>query len=990
MRLLILLLFQIILSKSQLENNVQNLLQINQMETFFFYFQDYFYGDGLTYRFNDQLQYFQVNQPFIQGGIEGEVISISPQANTIVQEKQFSILLKINQGDQEKYEIHHLKELSEKKQKPFASQLILKLEVDLCYQINQIDNYIIITCYEFESQEIKYLIYDSQYNLIITYSHKMNDLEKKKKHLIIISKSAGEYLCSLINHGYYEDNEYISNYSNLIIFKFEKININSEIKINLVYQEEIHLQEDFITGFEIVKQGYLFISFYKNSQVQIQDLNNHKLFKISLSISKQILGISAKKISYGSNEYIIVLWNHEELSNFLYDPSQNKIISREKLIQTTQINLLLMFKSDVFINEKYIIVSNLNGISIYPTILNDVNKGRLLYYYSSKPKISYFINIIDYLITIEEQQLVLYIINDPIIKIENLNPNDIPQLFQIMAISNQFDKPQIQCPRLNLYFKVEFDTSIPYAVKSNYFNIPYQVYWSIQNRGIYQGKDENLRYFNINIDCNGKQSIKQKQLIIIPYLKMYPQTPIPDNIDVIVDKDSEVFIHEQDLYLCSDVFYQKQQLIYQHQEIYEFKEKFYLLLQQYFAVYVKECLAKDPNNCVILHYQPIEFLAQIRKFIFNIHDGILYFGFEQNFIWDGYEDLDNFEIQTSNVEIYSYRLNKNKKIIKKIQISHLFFSVIQIDIIDDRLYVLYQYRNDKKYLFNYKIDEIEDDIDIRQHSHLVNFCQNFAFNIEHYGYFLYFFTNEPKDDIIVTYLNAINIEEGKFQQINKLKFKQYEKQNEIRYFEIRITISGVYIQTTSYFEKNIYFKKSDFFLLIFTKFDNQNYERYLNNQINIPQALLFKKQKNRTFKINYFSSEKNLYQIFSEYNIGYIIFVYSFKSTLLNLVHYGLDEYMMNNFDRRAISLLEGDIYSINPFIQSEIKIQKQKLRFIKQEPLITLNCQQYEQTDSSPFVTVPFTVFTSRLTVEQYPVYLLQFYLKQEKDEDNQQNIKD
>ena len=44
-----------------------------------------------------------------------------------------------------------------------------------------------------------------------------------------------------------------------------------------------------------------------------------------------------------------------------------------------------MFKTNVFINDKYIVLSNFNGISIYPTIINDVNEGRLLFYYPSKP-----------------------------------------------------------------------------------------------------------------------------------------------------------------------------------------------------------------------------------------------------------------------------------------------------------------------------------------------------------------------------------------------------------------------------------------------------------------------------------------------------------------------------------------------------------------------------------------------------------------------------
>ncbi|CAD8183781.1 unnamed protein product [Paramecium pentaurelia] len=971
----ILLAISLIVCQSQvckLQQNYQNLLQMNEKETYLLYLQDYFYGDGLTYSLNDNTHYFQPNNPENLGGIKGEAISLIIKPKKVAQQKEFLLLLNVNEGNQETYEIHSLKNFS-KKNKFSASVFIARFNSDHCYNMNQIDDFFIITCLDFGQQQITYLTFNSDYHLINTFDVNIDYAQKESK---IITKSAGKYLCTLMNNGEYQEGEYVSHNSNLIIFQFEKTQNfeDSKILINLVQLNQIQISNDFITGFDIVKEGHLFITYF-NQGIYIHLLNQEKQYQLDISLKKRILGISAQKISYGFYEYNIVCWDEQKLSNFLYDPSKNKIISKEKLIQTTQINLLLNFVTNVFINEKYIVVSNLNGISIYPTIINDVNQGRLLYYYPSKSKISYFINIIDYLISIEEQSLILYMINDPIIKLKNIEVKKTPQIFQIRAISNQFDKPQVECPTVILYFQVQ-NEQFWKNVTEQYFDSPYEVSQTNFLRGLYQDDNQHPSNIKINIKCDKIQQIKLNQMIIRNQLEIQPKFKNLQNFDIKVDKIYSEFRTKEKNYYLSDVAYLKQQLLYQYDDNYRFKEKLYLLTQQYFKIQLMECLVEDFKNCVILHTQNIEVSNRIEQFIFNIHNDQVYLGFAQVFGWKGYDNLDEFNIKVSNVVIFSYKLNEKNRIVKKYQISHFQHKVLQLEIIDDRIYMLYEIKK-YTYIFTSKISDIYETMDILELSHKVDYCRVFSFNIEFYGYFLYYFTMNIEQQF--TYLNIINIEDGKFELINKIKFKDDQQQIRRLAHYSRFTKNGAYISIA--YESFLYFTRHDFFKMVFTQSSEKSYENFVKNQIKLPFNF---GESEEIYSFTYTSSEKYYYILQTDFAGDYKIYIYNIKSTILNCIHYVISKEIFD-FRRKIISSQKYDIFSLNQLENGIWRLRASQIQYIKHEPLITINCLQAKVIRNLKSIKIPFVIQTENLKPEQYPIY--NFIIDLEFDDEDQTN---
>ncbi|CAD8209016.1 unnamed protein product [Paramecium octaurelia] len=969
----------------KLKQNFQNLLQIEMSGTYYLFLEDYFVGDGLMYSLNDNDQYFQVNPPLIQGTIYGEPISLIPKPKTVPQQKEFLLLLKVNEGDLDTYEIHSLNKFSKNK-RISASEFIVRFNFDRCNQMNSFDIFIIITCLDFEGQQLIYMIFDSDYQLINTFKFDIKYAEQKSK---IMSKSAGKYLCTLINNGQEKGNEYVSNYSHLLIFQLETQNLaDSKTTINVVLLNQIPTSTDFISNFDIVKEGYLFISFF-NLGVQIHKLNEQKSYQLDISIKKRILGIRAQKISYGFHEYNIVYWDEQNLSNFLYEPIQNKIVSWEKKIQTNQINLSLNFVTSVFINDKYIVVSNTYGTSIYPTMINDVNEGRLLYYYPSNSAISYFINIIDYLISIEEGSLVLYMINDPQIKIQISGLSKTIQSFQIRAIANQFDKPRVECPVLNLYFEVQ-QLFISISQLQTYYDYPSQVWKTTYLSGVYSEAGQSKQFIKIKIDEDKKQVIKQSQLIIKDILEIQPQISQQDQVEIEFDKLHTEYTTPWKSYQCSEVVYMKQQQLYQYQTEFKFKEKFYLITQSYYKLELKECGVNDPQNCEHLLTQNLEISNIIEIFGFNIHDDYAYLAISQILIWNFYENINFYQVRTSNIQIFRFKLNEKNKTVKKYKISHMLHQIKKIDIIDDRIYMLYKFK-EQSYIFSSKITEINPTLDILQLSHKVNPSMDYAFNIEFYGYFFYFFTNEvitQNDQVvsIIDCLNVVNIEDGKFEIINTIKYHESGTFSKNLYsLTISLTKSGAYI--CQYADvKTTFLTRSKFLTMAFTQYKDKHYEKFRSENIAI--LLQYARQENNP-RIKRSSSEKYFYQevVYLDQNVE--IIVYNMRSTKLNHVHYQLKGTFLD-VQRHYISSLSQDIFAVHINVDKFQKLNGLSIQFIKHEPLITItykgdiNKQQIQQQQNP--LTIPFTLPSENLSYDEYPVFQLIIYNEKIKQENSQQ----
>ncbi|CAK94500.1 unnamed protein product (macronuclear) [Paramecium tetraurelia] len=948
---------------------------MNIQETYHLYLEDYFVGEGLSYSLNDNNEFFQINRPQNQGGIQGEPISLMPKPKYVPQQKEFLLLLKINEGDQDTYEIHSLNKFS-KIRRFSASELIVKFNSDRCNQMNSFDNFIIITCLDYEEEQLNYLIFDSDYQLIKTFKF---DIKYAQYESILISKSAGKYLCTLINNGQQKDNEYISNYSNLIIFQLETQNLaDSKTTINIVQLNQIQTSADFISDFDLVKEGYLFISYF-NLGVQIHQLNEQKLYQLDISIKKRILGIRAQKISYGFHEYNIVYWNEEHISNFLYEPIKNKIISWEKKIQTNQINLSLNFVTSVFINDKFIVVSNTNGISIYPTIINDVNEGMQLYYYPSKSALSYFINIIDYLISIEEGSLILYMINDPLIKITASELQKIPQSFKIRAISNQFDKPQVECPILNLYFQVQIDYN-PTKIQYIYFDQPFQVWFTQIQRGVYQDVGSPYQQIKIKIDQDKIQEVKWNQLIIKNGLQLQGYVSNSNQVKVEFDKvltEHKTFQNQYDL---GDVAYMKQQLLYQYQTEFKFREKFYMITQSYFKLDLQECGVNDPQNCELILSQNLEIRNTIHMIRFNIHNDYAYLAIDQQLIYEAFENLQLQNIKNSKITIFRFKMNEKNKSVKVYKISHLLHQTIQIDIIDDRLYMLYKSQV-QNYIFTSKITEINPTLDILQLSHKVNKCQNFAFNIELYGYFLYYFTVEiiEQDDVTRNFelLNVINIEDGKFELVNAIKYKEGLPLIKFKYsYVLYLTKGGVYL---SQFTDIVvtYLTKSNFLTFAFTQYKDKDYERFRKKNLIVFPGQEVHQETNPRIKRS--SSEIFFYLEPVYITADSNIVIYNMRSTILNCQHFSLADTFLD-IERNYVTTLKKDIFAIHKSPGKTWVMNSLLIQFITHEPKIKINYQA--NTKENP-LKIEFTVLSNQLGPEESP----QFQLIIESEQQNQEN---
>ena len=61
------------------------------------------------------------------------------------------------------------------------------------------------------------------------------------------------------------------------------------------------------------------------------------------------------------------------ITNLMRINSNKKLVSIN-YFDSSKITVTIII--DVFINEKYIVVTNINGISIYPTIINNINEGK--------------------------------------------------------------------------------------------------------------------------------------------------------------------------------------------------------------------------------------------------------------------------------------------------------------------------------------------------------------------------------------------------------------------------------------------------------------------------------------------------------------------------------------------------------------------------------------------------------------------------------------
>ncbi|CAD8119352.1 unnamed protein product [Paramecium sonneborni] len=272
MSLIKLILFQILekVALSQgcfLRYQVQNsLITITQGEHIEFDILHYMIGVSLQFQIQPyspkplEFPYIYLQKSFILGKFFDEIIDMDLKFTNPFQELTYYALVKLNLDDQISHRMVEYTLNSKNDMTISNNTLIINSEV--CYHVRQNYEFFVVTC--LNQDNMLYIVIDFL-PLQFRQSFLLDDI-KVPSQSKVITKIKLNYIGILISKGKMENDEYISEYSQLIIFYFtiESINTFQDKLIIVMYKQYEVLKEpdDFITDFEIYK-NMVFISRYK-------------------------------------------------------------------------------------------------------------------------------------------------------------------------------------------------------------------------------------------------------------------------------------------------------------------------------------------------------------------------------------------------------------------------------------------------------------------------------------------------------------------------------------------------------------------------------------------------------------------------------------------------------------------------------------------------------------------------------------------------------
>ncbi|CAD8203094.1 unnamed protein product [Paramecium octaurelia] len=440
----------------RLQNTEYNLLTIVYGETFRLPLNEYFLGDGLSYTIQPQ------NSPFAektviqgQGNIQGTIISSTSSYfnnNPNIQGTNYYALAQITGGGYQIYQ-SQLPTGAPYTQISYNINFATITAGPTCFSINFVQNLIMVTCSAQGSNQLTYLFYSITGNHQLLFTQTINS-NTFQAGAYVTTQSVGQYIVTSINTGTYKTGTYTSTFSELYVFQLS-LGTTQQFNLNQIQIPTPLVNTDYYTGISLQENGILFITTFQSGLAYLNLNNIPTQLQFFNPFSQGTLGVSSYSVDYSSNFFYLAIWNAEGIVAGVYNSANQVPFKTAQVIQTTQITPTQMFATQVYMNPRFLIAVNSNGISVYPSILNDINNWQLLYYIPSTVLSSAFDYYNNILVTVAGQDVITYSFNNPIVTASNLATSAGIQNFTITATPSMFGGAKTSQPcSLVLYYNV--------------------------------------------------------------------------------------------------------------------------------------------------------------------------------------------------------------------------------------------------------------------------------------------------------------------------------------------------------------------------------------------------------------------------------------------------------------------------------------------------------------------------------------------------------
>ncbi|CAK59619.1 unnamed protein product (macronuclear) [Paramecium tetraurelia] len=441
----------------RLQNTEYNLLTIVNGETFRLPLNDYFIGDGLSYTIQPQ------NSPFAektvaqgQESIKETIISTTSSYlnnNPNTQGSNYYALAQLTGGGY--YILSQFQTGAPYIQKNYNHNFGYIAPGPTCFSINFIQNEIMITCSAQGTNQLTYLFYTIDQNppQLLLQSQTINS-NTIQAGAYVTTQAVGQYIVTLINTGTYKTGTYFSTYSELYVFQLS-LDTPQQFNFNQIQIPSPLVGTDYYTGISLQENGILFITTYQSGLAYLNLNTVPNQLQFFNPFSQGTLGVSSYSVDYSSSFFYLAIWNAEGIVAGVYNSASQVPFKTAQVIQTNQITQTQMFATQVFMNPRFLVAVNSNGISVYPSILNDINNWQLLYYIPSNVLSSAFDYYNNILVTVAGQNVITYQFNNPIVTTSNLATSAGIQNFTITATPSMFGGAKTSQPcSLILYYNV--------------------------------------------------------------------------------------------------------------------------------------------------------------------------------------------------------------------------------------------------------------------------------------------------------------------------------------------------------------------------------------------------------------------------------------------------------------------------------------------------------------------------------------------------------
>ncbi|CAD8091152.1 unnamed protein product [Paramecium primaurelia] len=762
------------------QNTEYNLLTIVNGETFRLPLGDYFLGDGLSYTVTPSTSPFTQKTVVVgQGTIQGKIISSTSSYfnnNPNIQGVKYYALTQSTGGGYQIYQ-SQLPTGAPFTQISYTTNFASINTGATCYQINFIQNMIVVTCSAQGTNQLTYIFFSA------SPAPQLQQLFNQTIASATITAGAyvqtqavGQYIVTQINSGAYDNQAYSPASSSLYIFQLTLSVTQSYnlIQILLPQSPDANQNTLFFTGISLQENGILFFTTYQTglSYVNLQNLPG--TIQSFNPFSTGTLGVSSYSVDYSSNLFYLAIWSAEGIVAGVYNSANAVPFKSAQVISTSQITEVQMFATQVYMNPRFLIVVNSNGISVYPSILNDINNWQLLYFMPLNVLSSAFDYYNNILVTVQGQNVNTYQFNNPILTAIISTPTSTVQNFTITAIASMYGSNSSQTCTLTLYYNVTSNlqtVEIFQAYQVNSSKETFVQWGPLFN--LYLGSIQNV---NIN-----------KMLIGPAILAGFPTTnQAYSNIDIQFSNvlstpqinspyriNSNLIVGQKILY--SQMFYDTSYIV-NDKTGEQFKDTYLQLVQVSNYIVLFQCQGFEDQPCTQIANIPVD-ITLVEQFALSFSSNSL---INIAYMWNDFSIKDQISVghiticqltypsTTTNSNCKTYNFNSKQAVST---------NALQISLAQDSFYVLYTQTVDEvatNYFSAFNVQEYFNAAQITDITSLQSYCQylntnnvvitSFTQNIPAYGNVIFLNTyNIVITDTITNYyyyVTAINYNGG--------------------------------------------------------------------------------------------------------------------------------------------------------------------------------------------------------------------------------------